>query len=1412
VIVLGIGVHLLHCAQYRRSANGLHDQAMRAQEQGKLERTARYLELYLGYVPEDTDALILYGRTLGQLAKSAGDYAQVLDVFERALQREPDHADVRRELVEIALVIGRFSEAREHARILQEAAPGNAELEHLGGVCEEAMGDYARAEAQFEKAKTHAPAQIESYQRLASVCRRQGKAKKADAAMEEMLARNAQSAPAYLAHGYYRKQYGKLEEFAKDVAAARELAADDADVVLACAELASAEQSRAEAKGDTKDAARRVEEGRGYLRRGLQLFPRDPRMYKALATLELQDQRNAEALDYLRRGVETLPSDAGLRWTLAELLIQNGDLGPGESELRRLRKARYPKAPLTYLEACVLLKKKQWAESARVFENVRPQLTGWPTLMGLSDLFLGQGYEQLGYTDKQYAAFRRAVSRNPLWLPACLGLGASLVAMDRIDEAIEEYRKILRQAPQARITMARLLVLRNLRLPPRQRRWQEVVDVLDEAAGVQPTAHEVPILRAEVYAAQGEMQRAHAVLVKARDKQPKEVELWIALARLAEHEGKLENALATLAEAEQKLGDRVELRLARSRFWVRRGTPEAKQSLAPLGQKLSAFGNEERERLLRGLADAYAMLDDPAEAQHLLAQVAAQQPSDLAVRILRFDYALLADKEAATEQILDEMRGIEGAEGTWWRCARACLLLQRARQGDKSGLIEARLLLSEIWARRPGWSRVSLCEAQVEELNGNQQAAINQYLNAIDLGERSPPVIRHTVELLYERGNHAQADEVIRKVQEQTPLLGDLQRLAAEVSFRSGRDNERALALAKKAVADDPKSYRNHLWLAQVLWAVGQKVEAEPALRRALELADNVPETWVALVYYLARTGQREKAEATIREAQNKLPVDRATIALALCYEAIEDKDRARQLYEAALAAKPEDVAVMRSVSEFYLRRVNQEQTTELRTANYEKVTPLLKKLIDCQPKAPADAAWARRALAMVIATQTGSLEHLDKPEARTSYERSRDALAVLGILDRDDPLLLAPGDTAEDARTKAVVLAAQRNQRQRRQAILILEDLSTRQTLTHGDRFLLAQLYESVHERAKAREQMIKLLASAEANPRYPQFLAWFIRSKLRLGETDDAEAWLVKLERLEPTALRTVELKARLLSKQGHSQDAVTLLRGTAEKDSAQVGLAAVVLDQLGQAGEAEKLYRQYVAQSKQPESVLTLSQFLGRQNRLDEALDLCERAWQSCKPETVAQASVVVLFAGSAKPEHCRRVEEKLRAAMAKYPEAAAFRLHLASVYNLQERYDDAEQVYRQALERSPRHVATLNNLAWLLALHNRRGKEALELIERARTIAGPEPGLLDTQAVIYLTMRQGGLAVSTLKEALAESESASAYFHLAWAEHMNKNQPAAVDAWKQAQVNGLTAESLHPLERPTYRELLTEFARK
>ena len=52
----------------------------------------------------------------------------------------------------------------------------------------------------------------------------------------------------------------------------------------------------------------------------------------------------------------------------------------------------------------------------------------------------------------------RAVKADPLWVPACLGLGATLIKLGRPDEAIEVYRRIISKSPRTRLLLARLLI------------------------------------------------------------------------------------------------------------------------------------------------------------------------------------------------------------------------------------------------------------------------------------------------------------------------------------------------------------------------------------------------------------------------------------------------------------------------------------------------------------------------------------------------------------------------------------------------------------------------------------------------------------------------------------------------------------------------------------------------------------------------------------------------------------------------------------------------------------------------------------------------------------------------------------------------------------------------------------------
>src|SRR5262249_44296669 len=153
-------------------------------------------------------------------------------------------------------------------------------------------------------------------------------------------------------------------------------------------------------------------------------------------------------------------------------------------------------------------------------------------------------------------------------------------------------------------------------------------------------------------------------------------------------------------------------------------------------------------------------------------------------------------------------------------------------------------------------------------------------------------------------------------------------------------------------------------------------------------------------------------------------------------------------------------------------------------------------------------------------------------------------------------------------------------------------------------------------------------LLAGHGTEPRY-----WerFARSMLLHGEFSEAETCIARLAQLEEArhlaqgALGSVELRARALELQGKYDEALTLLRDRA-------------------AGKYGTVDHQ-----------LALAAFLARRNRLDEALDQCERAWTRSPSEMVGGACVALLRSAHPRNSDCARVERLLKQALAKHGSA-------------------------------------------------------------------------------------------------------------------------------------------------------------
>ena len=262
------------------------------------------------------------------------------------------------------------------------------------------------------------------------------------------------------------------------------------------------------------------------------------------------------------------------------------------------------------------------------------------------------------------------------------------------------------------------------------------------------------------------------------------------------------------------------------------------------------------------------------------------------------------------------------------------------------------------------WSRPVLLSAGIYDQLGNDEMALKTYLEAIRLGEVNPKAVLRTVELLRQRHQFSEANELIEKMEERRmPLTQELGRSAVEVALQQ-KEDDRAYDLLNKLHRG--ATWKEEVWEGQVLAYIARRAErdgripeaekkfsqAEKAFRRAIAINDKVPEAWMALVAFLTglnKDALTKKAMEDVEDARAHLPPKESHLAFAQMYEALgkshvtlaqryasmnekeharseneaalKDQENAQKEYEAAYAIAPDDPTNIRSLADFYLRR-----------------------------------------------------------------------------------------------------------------------------------------------------------------------------------------------------------------------------------------------------------------------------------------------------------------------------------------------------------------------------------------------------------------------------------------------------------------------------------------------------------
>ncbi len=1372
-------------------------------------------------------------------------------------------------------------------QVLLQEHKQDGHLLFLQGQCYEAAEKFQEAAENYKKAAKHeapkpnapahqapedkaarykAPEWIEASQRHATVLRdRLEDPGKADQAIDAMVNQEPENYEVYLARGRYRFAGAKgdskkalLADAREDFEKARQLAPGEPKIYLELAKIAE------QASGP--DEARRI------LDVGLKAAPTSIALYQSLANLELRTGRLDDAVQVLRNGVKSIPAARSLHWVLADILARRGETDKLRKEIEDLELLGYLPIALQYLKAHYFYNINDFSKARANLAPLQLRKDLTPEYKVQINMLLAQCYNHLGDAEMEEDANRRVLRADPHNVNARLATIATLVKQGAIEAAIEECQAVVDRAPQVRADLARLLIARNRRQPESQRDWAVVKRAIDDTAKAAPESIVPVILEAEALLAQDKAHEAADILEKAVARFPKSVEVRMAQAHLLRVLNRFDEAQKLLDRARDDLGDRVDLRLARAHLEATRTGPEVVKALNSLAENTQAFSKGDRRKLLEGLSLELVRQQDFKGAAVLQSRLADEEPNDLKLRLSLLDFAFQTatrggidgdsqEFERGRAEIAENIRQIERIEGSDGLQSGFSHLRffvwQAAWSNDKTQQeafrTQARELLKKLSSRRADspWIPLALADLEEQELKQalkeqklgpgdireREETIVNHYLHAIHFGRSDLSLMRRAVDLLFKTNRGIEAVALLNRLPAESQLIGDLEQRAEQIALEQ-KDFQRAEQIARTAVEANPADFQARYRLVRILQESGRQADAESALRSAVDFAPGDPNRRIALVAFLVNTKQAEQAEQAVRDAAKAIPPSSVPLTLAQCCHILgqfygttmlDDAKRtawygeAKSWYERALAVQPNDVSIKRSLTAFLL-------DTHQRDQAKSRLEAILKQ--GPATETTGTYAWARRTLALIRASDT------DLNEVRRA----------LSLFESNDPV--TPGqegktlEDPEDLRILAKVLDQQgrvpdvRIPLYRKRAIEILESLTDQKVANSEDEFLLAQLYDVSGDWPKALDAFRDLILRTkkaqdlETLNRRPSYLDRFAEGLLRRRgpgeshELTEAQEIVNELKHLQPDEPRTLVRQVEIYRAENQLDSAAQLIDEWAGRQNWPPALQEVlasVAEKFGQLAPAEKLYRQLAALPA-PRGTLLLAQFLGRHDRVKEALDICEPLWNNnAGIVAVGRTCVDVVLSGKEKPDPAQldRVCGWLNHAVDQpqnRPAKTLFLLYVGVIRERQELYQKAKDEYESAVKVGERNglASAYSCLAWLTVLMDGNLQDALKHINHAIGLDGEKPDFLDTRGVIHLKMGEIRNAIVDLDKANTTRPSACESFHLAQAYLKSGNKEKAREKLETAKALGLPgvgqSGGLHSLELADYKKVLTELGER
>ncbi|RPI90752.1 MAG: hypothetical protein EHM42_00900, partial [Planctomycetaceae bacterium] len=739
---------------------------------------------------------------------------------------------------------------------------------------------------------------------------------------------------------------------------------------------------------------------------------------------------------------------------------------------------------LELLEARRLVAERDWALAATKLEAVRDGLTSLPDAIRSVDEALVECYEHLQNPDAKLKTYERALKEDGSWSSGRIGLARLRAQLGQDEKAMGEL-ELLPKSGTLSVAGMRLAMSRQLRLPAQKRNWTLIDQTLRSAEKENAWTPDVAALRSELLLLQGQADQAEEHLAEACSRNPanralSEERVALILRRIDQPvTDRVTRAQKLVDEAEKQHGDQPSARLLRAQIAVLGDAARAAEVIRELADRTDAFTPEQRTQLYRGLAAYAQAAKTPGLGLELLQRAHESEPDSVDLLMQVAAQAVQVGDDALFASTLEQIRKIEGPDGPNSSfMAGVQKLRESSRLNEKSDaesprepaastseagqeLVKSAVsLLENAVAARPSWALAHrFLGAALQEL-GRDGDALKEFQTALRNGDRSPETLRVIVAYLQRRNQHPEVLELIRSVEEFSPLMvpEEISR-AGVASAIAAREPDEAMRLSRNIKSPNPNDLVTR---ARLLIAGNQNTaEVDRLLSEATKAGPEQPATWQNRVAFLVRDGRADEARKVMEEAEQIVPAEPRSLrprTLGICYEILGDLEKAAQKLEEAHGGDCHELVAINEHVNFCLRH---------------RMAAKAQALLDLMLDPDSGLTEAQRERAKLSAAQL-------KGGAATSYAEFETALKALGMDSAGVTEVSLP-----NLRAQAQVLSRSQLRRDRVRLVAILEELNDRDPLfSAAEKRQLALMYELIGKREDALGIYRKLRQADSTDP----------------------------------------------------------------------------------------------------------------------------------------------------------------------------------------------------------------------------------------------------------------------------------------------------------------------------------------